>query len=69
MDELIKVEVKADTQVVSARELHKGLKIKTRFNEWVSQNFKEFEGEQDYMSAVTTADMPNGGVKHINDYI
>ena len=21
------------------------------------------------MSAVTTADMPNGGVKHINDYI
>lgn len=69
MDELIKVEVKADTQVVSARELHKGLKIKTRFNEWVSQNFKEFEGEQDYMSAVATADMPNGGVKHINDYI
>lgn len=69
MDELIKVEVKADTQVVSARELHKGLKIKTRFNEWVSQNFKEFESEQDYMSAVTTADMPNGGVKHINDYI
>lgn len=69
MDELIKVEVKADTQVVSARELHKGLKIKTRFNEWVSQNFKEFECEQDYMSAVTTADMPNGGVKHINDYI
>ena len=69
MDELIKVEVKADTQVVSARELHKGLKIKTRFNEWVSQNFKEFEGEQDYMSAATTADMPNGAVKHINDYI
>lgn len=69
MNELINVEVKNDTQVVSARELHKGLKIKTRFNEWVSQNFKEFEGEQDYMSAVTTADMPNGGVKHINDYI
>lgn len=67
--ELIKVEIKDDVQVVSARELYKGLKVKSRFNEWVSQNFKEFEGEQDYMSAVTTADMPNGGVKHIKDYI
>lgn len=69
MNELIKVEVKDDVQVVSARELYKGLKIKSRFNEWVGQNFKEFESEQDYMSAVTTADMPNGGVKHIKDYI
>ncbi|GET06784.1 hypothetical protein SY212_18140 [Ligilactobacillus agilis] len=69
MDELIKVETKGNEQVVSARELHKGLEIKTRFNEWVSQNFKEFENGQDFMSAVTTADMPNGGVKQINDYI
>lgn len=69
MDELIKVEMKGNEQVVSARELHKGLEIKTRFNEWVSQNFKEFENGQDFMSAVTTADMPNGGVKQISDYI
>lgn len=69
MDELIKVEMKDNAQVVSARELHKGLEIKTRFNEWVKQNFKEFENNQDFMSAVTTANMPNGGVKQINDYV
>lgn len=69
MDELIKVEMKDNAQVVSARELHKGLEIKTRFNEWVKQNFKEFENNQDFMTAVTTANMPNGGVKQINDYI
>lgn len=68
MEQLIKVTQENDRQLVSARDLYKGLKIKSRFAEWVSQNFKDFEENEDYMSAVTTADMPNGGVKRIKDY-
>lgn len=68
MNELIKVTVKNDQQLVSARELHKGLNIKTRFSLWVKQNFKHFEKETDFTSVVTTTDMPNGGTKPIQDY-
>ena len=69
MDELIKVTVKNDQQLVSARDLYKGLEIKTRFSLWVKQNFKGFENGEDFMSVVTTTDMPNGGVKPIQDYL
>lgn len=43
MQELIKVTVQNDRQLVSARDLHRGLAIKTRFSLWVSQNFKDFD--------------------------
>lgn len=33
--DLIKVMVKNDRQLVSARDLHKGLEIKKRFSAWV----------------------------------
>lgn len=69
MEELIKVKVKNDRQLVSARDLYKGLEIKTRFSLWVKQNFKGFENGEDYMSVVTTTDMPNGGTKQIQDYL
>ena len=48
-NELIKVEVKNDTQVVSARELHKGLEIAQRFSRWVSNNWDMFEEGVDYV--------------------
>ena len=48
MNELIKVQVKNDRQLVSARDLHKGLDIKKRFSAWVSQNFKGFEEGTDF---------------------
>lgn len=67
-NELIKVTVKNDQQLVSARDLYKGLEIRTRFSLWVSQNFKEFEKGTDFTSVVTTTDMPNGGTKPIQDY-
>ena len=67
-NELIKVTVQNDQQLVSARDLYKGLEIRTRFSLWVSQNFKEFEKGTDFTSVVTTTDMPNGGTKPIQDY-
>ena len=69
MQELIKIQVKNDRQLISARQLHKALKLTTRFSKWVEQNFKGFEENQDFMSVTTVTDMPNGGVKQIKDYL
>ena len=68
MNELIKVEDKDDVQVVSARELHKGLGLTTRFSKWVTQNFKNFLEDEDFTSVTGVTDMPNGGTKVIQDY-
>ena len=38
-NELIKVTVKNDQQLVSARDLYKGLGLKGRFSRWVDNNF------------------------------
>lgn len=44
MNQLINVTLNENQEpVVSARDLHKGLKVKTRFSEWVKQNFKILE--------------------------
>ncbi|RHW53388.1 hypothetical protein DS834_00140 [Lactobacillus bombicola] len=48
MVELIKVQVKDDQQLVSARDLYKGLELKKKFSAWAEQNFKDFEENIDY---------------------
>jgi anti-repressor protein len=69
MEELIKIQVKNDRQLVDARELHKGLGLKRQFTDWVKQNFKGFEENVDFMFSPQSVNMPNGGVKHIQDYL
>jgi len=54
MNELIRVTVKDDVKLVSARELHHGLMVATRFSQWVKQNFKMFTENTDYWCVVTT---------------
>lgn len=68
MNKLIKVTVENDQQLVSARELHKGLKLKKHFGDWVKQNFKDFEENEDFTSALSGAVVGNGAVKPIKDY-
>lgn len=71
MNELINVTVKDDKQLVSARELYKGLELKIRFSLWVSKNFKEFiEGEDFTSVSVDTEVQNNGGiqVRELQDY-
>ena len=48
MDELIKVTVKNDQQLVSARDLYKGLEVTRKFSLWVKDNFKNFIESEDY---------------------
>ena len=68
MNELIKVKVKGDQQLVSARDLYKGLEIKRRFSAWVEQNFKDFEETIDFTSVPGSTVVGNGAVKPIQDY-
>lgn len=67
-NQLINIKIQDDKQLVSARDLHKGLRLTTRFSKWVDQNFHDFESGIDFMSVTGVTDMPNGGTKPIQDY-
>ncbi|WP_373891459.1 phage antirepressor KilAC domain-containing protein [Weissella confusa] len=68
-NELIKVQTNQEgEQQVSARELHKAMNVKTRFNEWFKSSSKMFVDGTDYTGEVTTAPVGNGGVQQLNDY-
>ena len=69
MNEVIKVTVNDNHEpIVSARQLHKTLEVKTRFSQWVEQNFKGFEENYDFASAVTTTVVNNGAMRELQDY-
>lgn len=68
MNELINVEVKNDTQIVSARELYKGLEIAQRFSRWVSNNWSMFEEGTDFNKCTSSTVVNNGGVRQLDDY-
>lgn len=68
MEELIKVEIKNDTQVVSARELHEKLGLTTRFSKWVAQNFTDFIEEIDFTSVTKVTVVNNGAKRELQDY-
>ena len=68
MNELIKVEVKDDVQVVSARELYKGLEIAQRFSRWVSNNWDMFEEGIDFNKCTSSTVVNNGAVRELDDY-
>lgn len=68
-NQLIKVEVRNDRQVVSARELYKGLELKGRFSRWFNNNSEYFAKNEDFYECTSSTDMPNGGVKPLQDYL
>ncbi|HEL2551263.1 phage antirepressor KilAC domain-containing protein [Streptococcus suis] len=69
MNQLITVTLNDNQEpIVSARDLHKGLKIKTRFSQWVDQNFKILEEGYDFTSVVGTTVVNNGAVREVQDY-
>ena len=69
--ELIKITVKNDQQVVSARALYHGLELKIRFSLWVSKNFHEFEEGEDFTSVSRDTEVKNNGgiqIRELQDY-
>ena len=70
MNELINVTLNEDQEpVVSARQLHKSLEVKTRFSQWVEQNFKILEEGYDFTSVVGTTVINNGANRKLQDYV
>lgn len=69
-NELIKITVKNDQQLVSARDLHKGLNVKKRFSVWVDQNFKDFDEGTDWTTVPggTVVKSGNGTTRLYVDY-
>lgn len=67
-NQLINIKVQDDKQLVSARDLHKGLKVRKHFNDWIKQNMKLFNEGTDFVFAPKSVNMPNGGTKPLNDY-
>ena len=72
MNELIKISSNSnDEQVVSARELHKGIGVKTRFSLWWEQNSRMLIENEDFTSVVSTTEVKNNGgiqVRQLQDY-
>ena len=72
MSELIKVEIKNNTQVVSARDLYNGLEIKRKFSLWVKSNFDNFIEGEDYEGVLLSTPYNkahnNGKMQEIQDY-
>lgn len=69
MNELIQIQVKNDRQLVSARDLYKGLDLKIRFSLWVKKNFDQFVEGEDFTSVSTDTVVNNGARKPIQDYL
>lgn len=70
--QIIKVTVKNNQQVVSARELLKKLNLTTRFSVWVNQNFGEFDEGTDFEGVKVftpfNPNYPNGRQQELQDY-
>ncbi len=70
-NQLIKVTVQNDQQLVSARELHKGLNSKKKFSAWWEQNSTEFEVGMDFVrepESYLTKSGNRGTVRKYDDY-
>lgn len=70
MNELLNVN--ADSQTVSARELHKVLGVSHRFNDWINTNKNLFVENEDYTCVPVLVEVQNnGGVqkRELNDYV
>jgi anti-repressor protein len=68
--ELIKVENKNGERMVSARELHQGLEVETRFNDWFSRMLKYgFEESTDYQAITQKKVTAQGNETTYTDYI
>ena len=69
MEELMRVQVKNDRQLVSARDLHKGLGLKGRFSRWFKTNSELFTENEDFYKCTSSTVVNNGAVRELDDYL
>lgn len=65
----MKVQVKNDRQLVSARDLHKGLGLKGRFSRWFKTNSELFTENEDFYKCTSSTVVNNGAVRELDDYL
>lgn len=68
-NQLIKVTVKNNQQLVSARDLHKGLGLAGRFSRWFKNNSEFFEENTDFYKCTSSTVVNNGAVRILDDYL
>ena len=67
-NELIKITTNEEgIQLVSARELHEGLEVKSRFNDWIKNRINKYGFEENEDYTTLTKNLVNGGKE--TDYI
>ena len=67
-NELIKITTNYEgKQLVSARELHEGLEVKSRFNDWIKNRINKYGFEENEDYTTLTKNLVNGGKE--TDYI
>ncbi|RVU69801.1 MULTISPECIES: phage antirepressor KilAC domain-containing protein [Lactobacillus] len=71
MEDLINIQIKDNQQLVSARELHKGLGLKKKFSAWWEQSSKKFESGTDYTREPESylVKSGNGTVRKYDDWL
>lgn len=65
----MKVQVKNDRQLVSARDLYKGLGLKGRFSRWFKTNSELFTENEDFYKCTSSTVVNNGAVRELDDYL
>jgi len=71
MTELIKVTEQNGEQLISARELHEFLEVKSRFNDWIKNRIEkyDFEENQDFVTITKKLVTAQGNESNYLDYI
>lgn len=68
-NQLINVTIKNNQQLVSARDLHKGLGLTGRFSRWFKTNSEFFEENTDFYKCTSSTVVNNGAVRVLDDYL
>ena len=68
-NQLINVTIKNNQQLVSARDLHKGLGLTGRFSRWFKNNSEFFEENTDFYKCTSSTVVNNGAVRILDDYL
>lgn len=68
-NQLINVTIKNNQQLVSARDLHKGLGLTGRFSRWFKTNSEFFEENTDFYKCTSSTVVNNGAVRILDDYL
>lgn len=69
MKDLISIKIKDNQQLVSARDLYKGLGLKGRFNRWFKTNSELFTENEDFYKCTSSTVVNNGAIRELDDYL